>query len=250
MKDTRIKIAHITDIHIGADNTLIRDIDVKGNFKKIVAKVPEDNPDLIVLGGDLAAVYGETEAYEWAKSELDALGIPYLVMAGNHDIVENLNRVFKLEDKMNPGGLYYRYDLKNHPLFFLDTSSADISSKQLDWLLSETRTLEKDALLFTHHPPLISRCNFMDTNHALKNSDEVLVVLNKIQNINFIFCGHYHTEKTLVKDNKTIFITPSTMMQLSQTNFEYEVQSFNPGWRIIEWDGIQLETHVKTVDLI
>ncbi len=59
-----------------------------------------------------------------------------------------------------------------------------------------------------------------------------------------IFCGHYHTDKTIIKEGKNIVITPSTMFQLSTDQIEYKVDSYRAGWRLIEWDGAQLKTSV------
>ena len=128
-------------------------------------------------------------------------------------------------------------------LIFLDSSSETITKDQIDWL--SLNNWDQSSLLFMHHPPANCGCNFMDRKYPLKNQAETMAALNKISGIKAVFCGHYHTEKTILSEDKTIFITPSTMMQLSQDNNEYEVTSFQPGWRIIEWDGSKIETRVE-----
>ena len=85
----------------------------------------------------------------------------------------------------------------------------------------------------------------MDTKYALKNMSEVQNVLYSIKNIKHIFTGHYHTEKTIkLNDHQTMHIAPSTQIQISENNPEFEISSITPGWRMIEWDGVNLKTEV------
>jgi len=239
-----IKIAHICDIHIALKNEMARGINVRANFEQVLPVVNSETPDLIILGGDLAAVHGEIDAYQWIKSKMDPLGIPYLIMAGNHDLVENMISVFGSHAAVGNSELYYTKELDGKLLIFLDSSSEKVSSAQFEWLLDVSLKPGEEALLFIHHPPTACGCVFMDGKYPLQNQNETMSVLNQIENIRSIFCGHYHTEKTVIAEDKTIFITPSTMMQLNQTNPEYEVSSFRPGWRIIDWDGSRIETRV------
>ena len=87
-----ISIAHLTDIHIGPSEVPVRAINVRRNFEKALQQITFEKPDLIVLGGDLAADCGEVEAYQWIKPRLDQADIPYLIIPGNHDRVDNLIR--------------------------------------------------------------------------------------------------------------------------------------------------------------
>ena len=240
---SKIKIAHICDIHIALCNSLSRNIDVRGNFERVLQKVKSDRPDLIVLGGDLAAVNGETDAYEWTRYQLDGAVVPYLMIPGNHDQVDNMVSIFKPAIKGEDNKLYFTCEVMGKRLTFLDSSSEFITSDQFAWLSENNR--DQPSLLFMHHPPTDCGCDFMDLRYPLQNQSETMSALNDINGLKAVFCGHYHTEKTVLSGDKTIFITPSTMMQLNQDNSEYEVSSFQPGWRIIEWDGSRIETRVE-----
>ena len=238
-----LKIAHITDIHIPPDDQPVRDIDVKRNFSRILRSVVEHAPDLIVFGGDLAAVEGEVACYEWIKAQLQSIQIPFSIIPGNHDRLDNLSKVFPLDHSEHPQGCF-RYQLDALYLVGLDSSQGSVSEEQLFWLRQSTATIKDQILLFLHHPPLDCNCLFMDRNYPLKNRETVFETLLSLPDVNHVFCGHYHTEKTVIKDGKTIFITPSTMLQISQDTPSYQLDHTQPGWRLIEWLNNTLLTRV------
>lgn len=249
MKRCKIKIAHITDIHVKETAALNKNIDVRENFKKVISRISGEFPDLVVLGGDQAAENGEMKAYRWIKAEMDKLAVAYCLLAGNHDVAQNLREIFSPDQELRDGLFCYQKEVKGHILFFLDSSSNLVSEKQLAWFRSKISNCNQEVLLFIHHPPALCGCEFMDSNYPLLNREETFSCLQETSAVKNIFCGHYHTEKTVVKGGKNIFITPSTMTQFSQSNPEHEISSYQPGWRIVEWDGECLETRVDYLDL-
>ncbi len=238
-----IRIAHVTDIHIAPDGSLVRDIDTRKSFDAVLGKAITENPDIIVFGGDLAAVNGELEAYQWIEGRLAESGVPYLIIAGNHDNPGNLKAVFEL-DSADDDELFFIKKIGVCQLIGLDSSKNSVSHTQLDWLQNKMSSNLVPSLLFMHHPPLYCGCEFMDSKYPLENREEVFETLREISTISHIFCGHYHTEKTIFEDDKTVFITPSTMHQIGQTGSQYKEVSRLFGWRMIEWCNSGLKTSV------
>jgi Icc protein len=245
-----LKIAQISDLHIGPEDILYNGIDVRVNFLKSLKVALKKNPDYIVLSGDLAIDFGEIEAYYWVKGEMDKCGVPYLVMSGNHDSVERMKKVFHFEDKLYQNMLCYRFDFLNkYPAFFLDSEPDVIAEDQLVWLLEETKKIEGEALLFIHHPPTLCDHKFMDRKFPLRNISMVQKYLLEIPNISHIMVGHYHFAKTVPIDgNKTVLVAPATQMQISPNNPDFEYGDKRPGFRFIEWDGSHLKSEVIMVD--
>lgn len=241
------KIVHITDLHISEDGSPVRDIDVRGNFLAVLESAGRFMPDLVVLGGDLAAEEGELGAYYWIKEVLTDISIPYVIVPGNHDVLLNLDEVFDIKDSLQQS---WDFIWQNDDLVIigLDSSKGEISNQQLHWLHKSFKSLEKDALLFMHHPPIDCGCAFMDTNYPLFNRKDVFHLISDCSQVAAVFCGHYHTEKTVIRENKQIYLTPATMMQMSQTSSSYEVDSLRPGWRLIEWTASKLSTRVIYLD--
>ncbi len=239
-----LKLAQITDIHIGPTEGLYNGTDVRAEFLKVLDDLQSKDIDYIILSGDLALDYGEAEAYEWIKVVLDNQKLPYLVMAGNHDSVERMANIFGVRADVQNYMLFYQKNLKGFPVFFLDSEPDIVATQQLQWLKEQASKIEDEVLLFMHHPPILCGCQFMDRKYPLRNLKETQSFINDIPNIKNIFVGHYHTEKVVKFNDKTVYLTPSTQMRISQTNPEFEMEPQDAGWRYIEWDGTSLKTKV------
>jgi Icc protein len=84
----------------------------------------------------------------------------------------------------------------------------------------------------------------MDKTYSLSNHRELWAVLKSIPRLPYIFCGHYHTEKVIIRDKRTVFIAPSAFMQIDPAAPGFKILSKRPGWRLIDWDGRKLQTSV------
>lgn len=245
MKDL-IRIAQLTDLHIGETDEDVYGSPVRKQFLSVLNKLKKQNLDALILSGDLAANAGEHDSYVWIKEQLKELTCPIYICLGNHDRLNTLQQVFDLNEKYcYKDGFYFKTRIKDHLCLFLDTSSYALPQMQLEWLKQQHFENKEEILLFMHHPPVYCGCAFMDEKYPLKNISETWSVIKELERIKLIFCGHYHTEKTIVKDRKSIFLTPSTMAQFDNQNPEITILHRNPGWRIIEWDGETLRTSVE-----
>ncbi|MEK7991117.1 MAG: metallophosphoesterase [Thiotrichaceae bacterium] len=244
-----LRIVQLTDIHIDAPDKPYYDIDVKGKFLRALEQISTyTDIDLLVISGDLAAHDGEIESYQWIEKQLKYLNMPYIVMAGNHDDMKNMQSVFEIDkNDVHDGMLFFRKEIKKLPLLFLDTACYFLSQSQLDWLKQQPQV---PSLLFMHHPPIFCHCTYMDAKYPLQNRDEVWAQLIQLPYIEHIFCGHYHTARSIYKDQKTIHIAPSSMMQIATRTQHFAAANYHPGWRIIEWDGKQLNTFVEYAGVI
>lgn len=243
-----IHIAHLTDLHISPDDQPYHGILTRDHCLRVLEKMDRQRPDLLVLSGDLAASQGELEAYVWLRERLDEFGCPYEVMLGNHDRLSSLGQAFPLfAERVQPDGYYFQQTHQGFPLLFLDSSRHHLAQPQMDWLATTLAGLSQPALLFIHHPPRLCGCAFMDEGHPLRNGDQVwpLLVQHAVQ-VPYVFCGHYHIEKTVLTAHApTVFITPSSMMQIRDDTPGFLVNHAHPGWRHIHWDGERLDTKVE-----
>ncbi|ALG67514.1 metallophosphoesterase [Beggiatoa leptomitoformis] len=241
-----LRIAQLTDLHIGTDKSLLQGVDVYQQVLSVLAVLEKKPLDLLVLSGDLALSHGEPEAYQWLADTLANFPIPYVVMAGNHDVVTTMNDYFAIQADIHDQQLYFSRVVNGHSLFFLDTSSYHLPQQQQAWLAATLARMDKSqqALLFMHHPPVLCGCSFMDNRYSLKNIPETWHILRQQAQIQHIFCGHYHTDKTLSYEGKQIYLTPSAMLQIDRDNPDFQIAHTRAGWREIEWDGEQVKTQV------
>lgn len=240
-----MKIIQITDLHVGTENEIPYEIDVRQNFLNTLQAVKDRAPDHIIVTGDLCLDEGVTDIYEWVKDRLDLLGISYDVQSGNHDDTRKMATVFGLENKLIGEELFYKKYFGTHTALFLDTSAYHLSQQQLVWLNDELQMMTGEVLIFIHHPPIYGGVPFMDNGHPLKNYQEVEgVLLNYAYPIN-IFCGHYHVDKTIRKGNLMVQITPSLYFQINDAYEEFQLDHKRIGFREIILDEEGLRTSVR-----
>lgn len=120
-------------------------------FKQTLASAKEANADVITLIGDLFSFPSEA-AIEWALSQLEDTGIPYIYTAGNHDwhyegmegSLEYLRdtwiqkRLLPLYQGHNP--LMAAYDIKGIRFLAIDNSTYQINEDQLAFFTEQVDT--------------------------------------------------------------------------------------------------------------
>lgn len=98
-----LRIAHGSDVHLdtdyygGSDNLGQRDF-YRGVFQGLLDRVRAEQPDLMLLPGDLFdSNRASAETILWSMEALGKLPFPVIMIPGNHDCVE-------------PGAIYHRHD--------------------------------------------------------------------------------------------------------------------------------------------
>lgn len=229
-----MKLILITDLHIGSQEGDTYGVDVRANFLNILAQISTEAPDRIIIAGDLCFMKGERSIYEWVKQQMDSLKIPYDLIAGNHDDSVLLSEVFDRQDDLVEDALYYKKQLSNWDAYFLDTAVGELSATQLSWMQKELANNNNPVVIFMHHPPLVAGMPFMDNNHALKNRLQVQQVFAHYNGNIPTFSGHYHNEKTVVKGNIILQITPACFFQIDYRVAEFKVDHYRIAYRQID----------------
>ncbi|QDU33524.1 Calcineurin-like phosphoesterase [Poriferisphaera corsica] len=142
VKSIVMRIAQITDLHLRQaipgvtthSERLVRE--VPSLFAKAVRSAKEHSPDIIVVTGDLLDVpddwisaqangmLGEEETlacladYLYIKDVLDNSELPYMVVAGNHDLPNLLWQIFERFDDLSLNGFkfiaFHDEETENH----------------------------------------------------------------------------------------------------------------------------------------
>lgn len=243
-----MKIAQITDLHIGLEGQDTHNVDVRDNFLLILGEVVFEKPDLIVITGDLCFDQGDISIYRWLKEKLDNTEIPYLVLPGNHDDIKMMMEVFEIDYGHSKEEIYFAKKLSKTTALFLDNSKAIHSDNQKKWLKRQLNQADKNLVVFTHYPPAKCGVSFMDKNHALKDLKEIQKLFHKYGRNIYLFCGHYHTEKMIHLDNLHIAITPATYFQINPNVEEFEVDTYQIGYRLIELSKSKCMSRVKYIE--
>lgn len=241
-----MKIAHITDIHIGYKDEHPFGINVRDNFCSILKSVSQAKCDYIIITGDLCYRDPDINIYWWIKDQMDKLNIAYDVLSGNHDDNRMIAEVFNYSlDEDNK--LYYSRNMDSWSLLFIDTSSSTISNNQVQFI--EDFQYKEKTIIFTHYPILPGRVKHMDKKYLFNDVDKIIGVLNSFTSPINVFTGHYHVEKTIIDRNINMFITPSTFFQIDQNSEEFAIDHKIPGWRIVELTQDKIYTTILLVQL-
>ena len=229
-----MKICLITDIHIDAPGELPIGLDTRLQFVQTIQKIKEKKYDFMIVAGDLCHKTGIKETYLWIKSLLDETSIPYCVIPGNHDTSPVLAEVFGLDGELLDEELYYDRKFVDGNVIFLDTSKGMMSDTQFKWLEEKIESSPETVTICMHHPPLISHSNHMEPTYMFSQMERFENLCSKYSDKKFqIFCGHYHMERTIIKNNITLFITPSTFVQIDPDSFEFRKLGDSFGYREI-----------------
>lgn len=238
-----MRIIQITDPHINIENELVNGVDTKKNFLQVLHRAKEFAPDFFVFSGDLSFNSGNYNIYYWIREKLTQLNISeYHIIGGNHDDVNLLAEVFDNMKFLHNSELYYRSD---NGIIFLDTVKGYCSAEQLIWLEETLKSISvPNPIIFMHHPPFKAGVPHMDGKYAFKQPQEFHDICKKIDKPITVFCGHYHNEISMLKDNVNVFITPSTYLQIGMKTEAFEIEHCIPGFRIIDIIDNTIKTNV------
>lgn len=230
------RIIHLTDMHTGMEGDYPLGVDLRAHFVSAMCYITTLKPDLLLLGGDYCLKEGLAEVYLWQKQYFDQLGVPIYGVPGNHDTREVMSELYDIESMGGGEEIFFMKVIGERTWLFLDTSSGVISDKQMAWVADTIDQLDGDCWVLMHHPPLYAGVPHMDDKYALQNRDEFVRILSKSDYRFRILCGHYHSERTLEKGNVCVWITPSLYLQIADQSTSFEVESYRPGFRIIDME--------------
>jgi DNA repair exonuclease SbcCD nuclease subunit len=131
-------------------------------FEEVLAQAVEQKPDLLILAGDIFS-YPSEAAIEWVLARLNAVGIPYVYVAGNHDwhyegmegSLAQLRQVWS-EKRLKPlyqgdDPLMSRRDVNGIRFLFIDDSTGEILPEQLAFFTRHAQ-FDGPVVLVAHIP--------------------------------------------------------------------------------------------------
>ena len=241
-----MRIAFFTDLHTNTSGETPHGVDVRKNFQRILQEVKACNPDYIWIGGDLCFKEPRREIYEWQHKLLEALEIPYRIIAGNHDESRMLCEVFVDQQPfLREGEMYWSEKLGDDlTVFFLDSSQGMMSRHQKAWLSKHAQDSGRNIVLI-HHPPSIMHIPFMDNNHRLRDHEEVLGILQGFRSPPYVLSGHYHVDKCTQIGQVFIRIVPSCYFQLRGDRTEFAVDHYHIAFGVLDVYSDRIETTIR-----
>ncbi|WP_255555523.1 phosphodiesterase [Enterovibrio paralichthyis] len=212
------RILQLTDTHIVCPPKKVSGVlDTLASFEQAVSKIEQDLVklgaiDAIVVTGDITD-HGDLDSYEAFKSVLGRLGIPYLVIPGNHDLRASMHQAF---EGLTPATSEEINWIKSYPdldIIGLDTvipgqGGGRLSPSALTFLEQALASSpDKPALIAMHHPPFASGIQFMDAI-GLEGAEEMAEILENSKREMRIICGHLHNSIVSTIGGVTVLSSP------------------------------------------
>ena len=211
-------LAQLTDLHVGASWCPADPLDTLATVIDAVRALPQP-PQAVIVTGDLANEATDDQ-YARARAALDRLGVPYYVLAGNHDDRAALRRHFAL-----PGGgddaIQYVIELDGLQVLMLDTlrpgeDAGELGPWRLGWVATQLAAApDTPTLLAMHHPPFLTGMVGMD-GIALPRADRdgLAELVAAHPQVCGVVAGHVHRAIAAQLAGRCALTIPSTYAQL------------------------------------
>lgn len=214
-------IAQLSDLHVLERGRTISGqgiripIDTNGGAQAAIAHIRRSTPapDVVVVTGDVTWD-GQPAQYEMARELLEALGVDYYVIPGNHDVRESLVRTFEGRLDTSGGFVQYAVDRGEVRLVGIDTldegnDAGLLCDERLAWL---DRTLagapDRPTFVFMHHPPFETGIWWMDTA-GLFGTRAFGDVIGAHPQVVHIACGHVHRTMAAIVAGRPATMAPA-----------------------------------------
>lgn len=244
-----VRIIQITDIHLDLDDVPRERPDAWEQFRWALERSQRENPDLIVITGDVGKEMGTPPLYRTVASILADMDVDVILLPGNHDRREDFFGAFGRRYRLSPESptLDRVIETGGRPMLALDTADGFLHDHTLAWFDMQLNTYAAAArggmhagtvVVWMHHPPITGFHRFMDANYALSNGDDFLTIADRYHgNLTVsVFCGHYHTEYVATAGAVTQYVTPSTWYQIDPVAEECTAASTVPAFRVVDFD--------------
>ena len=252
-----LKFIHITDCHFVPPGNILRGIDPKSRFDRLLSEIQirEHGVEFVVLTGDLVD-RGKREAYSSLKQSLEKLKLPLHLIIGNHDNREKFLEAFPESPVDEYGFVQWKLETDVGVFLFLDTINPGVSQgiyceKRRNWLHKQLEELNgRPVYLCQHHPPFDCGMPAMDFIR-LTNDDEFYEVLKEHPNIRHMFFGHLHRPLSGSWRGipfSTLYATAhQVVMDFEAPN--YSTSSEPPAYSVVLINEDSVVVHTRQIDL-
>jgi 3',5'-cyclic-AMP phosphodiesterase len=234
------RIIQITDCHLFADRRELRGIATWPRLEAVLAEIRDRFSDCecLVVTGDTAHDEIE-ETYRAFRESLGDLADKLLLIPGNHDNREAIEKVFPERCALTDGRLTFHHGLDDWQLIGLDSHipgevAGRIGRAQFTWTGRPFTTTQKiHTVVFVHHPPVPIQSRWLD-EIGLEDGELLLELLEQFPNIKLVCCGHVHQESSTSTAGPVVVTTPAVGPQFRPRTDEMQLDPLPPALRVID----------------
>lgn len=227
-----VKIIQISDLHFGSEFR-------SDYFDNVVDFITKNKPDALICTGDIVhkGRYAQYNGFVEYFERLKNIGVPLLMIPGNHDVKNNglifferfiaprRSRLLLEEQDTIIVGLCSAKD---------DVSIGEITDEQLAWLARQfNKNLENRVIALHHHVIAVPYSGRKNT--TLLDAGE-LIELTQIFEVDLVIMGHKHIPHAYV-------IGPTTFLYCGTSTSNKVRADESPSFNLIELDDQFLEIY-------
>lgn len=250
--DQALWVAQISDTHLYAnkDGRLLglNTFDTLSQVLDSIQLLPRQ-PDVIIATGDLVHD-ASPEGYRLFADATLALGLPVLVLPGNHD------QQLALSATLSPLGIQCCTSsvFGSWWIHLLDTSvpgreAGIVKDEDLSRLADIIEAHPKQFhLIATHHHPQSIHCPWLD-RMGIDNGAQLMAMAHRLPQTRGLVFGHVHQAFATQVEQLQLLSAPSTCIQFSPGQDRFQLDASPPGYRLLALcaDG-QIHSKVFTLD--
>lgn len=250
--DQQVNILQITDLHLSTPLAAPSNSDHTAAFCQHCFETvlhhalnTDIRCDLILVTGDLVNQV-KTTIYDHIFETLQATGIPFACVAGNHDVTDEKGAHLPfLQRQLIPqptdARLLSRHviDTDHWQLLLLDSAitgkvAGEVTSADIDWLCKQLARCDKPALIALHHHVIPVDSAWID-HHMAENAEDFWQHMAAFEHLKVIISGHTHQDQIRHRQGVTVYSTPSTCYQFKpyKDDFAYD-KNAQPGYRWLQ----------------
>lgn len=242
------KILHITDLHLFSNHKKkLVGINPFLTFQQVITKITNDiqqnQPDLIVLTGDISQDYS-LSSYKTAQNSLQQLQSPIAATMGNHDYLPFFTKVFG-----NPTHIVTKTLHPTNWCILLLSShqpqhvNGQLTESDLTFLKQSLAANSKQpVIIFLHHQILPVASAWIDKIN-LQNHEQFLEIIDQHKNVKAIVCGHVHQNTSTQRQDAMFLSTPATSWQFASNSLDFKLDTLMPGYR---WLNLHEDGTIQT----
>lgn len=223
MKESTLKFAHISDLHVCKIANRSCDIDNKSitKAKKLAQDLLkiESILDFIIVSGDITEDASHESFAEFEKI-FNIFNIPIYIVPGNHDGPSEFNDFRNGSDFFKKSDISDRVITNQHLKIIGINSCIDrkmtgkISSECLQLIQEEfLKNDSKQIILVLHHPPFKIGLKDFDNISIVEGVEDFGALLKNSINKPIILCGHVHRPYFSQWNGVNCFIAGSAFIQ-------------------------------------
>ncbi len=214
MDSVRLRVLHLTDIHLFADPARRwGQAHPAAALEQVLDAIVADEwrPDLALVTGDLSDD-GSDAAYEQLRDALAVLKVPAYVVPGNHDAAEPMRRAFAA----GPVRWVRSAEVGAWRIVALDSqlvgeARGSLGPEELTALATTLREGDGRPTLVILHHPIAPVCPMPSCQ--LNDADELFTACGGYPNVKAALAGHVHCADDRVLHGVRSLVTPSTCLQ-------------------------------------